>query len=224
MTTTNNICIIPVRGGSKRITNKNGIAFNGKPLVVHSIDYALSNSRLINKVVVSTDSEDLAKIATAAGAHVQMRPAELATDTATTAAVLQYVVSSLEENFDNVILLQATNPLRPKNLLQDALTAFNKHNADSLMTVSRNTDKLGKIVNNRFVPFNYSMGQRSQDMEPLYSENGLLYITKAKLIAQGVILGDSNIPFIVDHPYAGVDIDSLDDLNYAKYILETTKL
>jgi CMP-N-acetylneuraminic acid synthetase len=63
------------------------------------------------------------------------------------------------------------------------------------------------------------MGQRSQDLEPLYYENGLLYITKASLILKDIVLGPNNLPYLVDHPYASVDIDTIDDLKYAEFIL-----
>jgi N-acylneuraminate cytidylyltransferase len=79
---------------------------------------------------------------------------------------------------------------------------------------------LGKIVEEKFVPFNYTIGQRSQDLEPLFYENGLLYITKASLILEEKIVGHKNFPFIVDHPYAKVDIDTAEDFKYAEFILE----
>jgi N-acylneuraminate cytidylyltransferase len=79
---------------------------------------------------------------------------------------------------------------------------------------------LGKIVEEKFVPFNYTIGQRSQDLEPLFYENGLLYITKASLILEEKIVGHKNFPFIVGHPYAKVDIDTAEDFKYAEFILE----
>jgi N-acylneuraminate cytidylyltransferase len=63
------------------------------------------------------------------------------------------------------------------------------------------------------------MGQQSQDLEPLYYENGLLYITKASLILESKILGENNYPFIVNHPFAKVDIDTKEDFEYAAYLL-----
>jgi N-acylneuraminate cytidylyltransferase len=130
------------------------------------------------------------------------------------------VLQSLNKNFDNVILLQPTNPLRPKKLLQEAFQFFKDQNCDSLMTVSRNSDKLGKIKNDRFIPYNYKIGQRSQDLEPLYFENGLLYITKTSVILEDKILGSNNRSLIVEHPYAKVDIDTADDFKYAEFILK----
>ena len=63
-------------------------------------------------------------------------------------------------------------------------------------------------------------GQRSQDIEPLYFENGLLYIILSSLILENKILGNNNTPFVVDHPYASVDIDVEEDFNFAEYIIK----
>ncbi|GAA6764459.1 hypothetical protein AAFH68_03890 [Flavobacterium sp. CGRL1] len=89
---------------------------------------------------------------------------------------------------------------------------------DSVFTVSRNHQKLGKIINNKFKPFNYTIGQRSQDLEPLFFENGLLYISKASLIMKDIIISENALPFEVNHPFAQIDIDTLEDLEYAEII------
>ncbi len=124
-----------------------------------------------------------------------------------------------EQEFDNVVLLQPTNPLRPKNLLKEAFNKFKQGNFDNLITVSSNQQKFGKIIDGKYVPYNYSMGQRSQDLDPLYFENGLLYIYKAKIINRGNALSHNNFPFIVDHPFSKIDIDTEEDFEYAKFIL-----
>ncbi len=213
------IAIIPARGGSKRLPQKNILPLGGIPLVVHSIQYAKANASLVDAVFVSTDDSEIKEIALAYGALVLDRPVNLSRDTTPTINVLQNVVQQLDAEIENVVLLQPTNPLRPKNLLKEAFTLYKEQDADSLMTVTRNHQKFGKIIEGSFVPFNYTMGQRSQDLEPLYFENGLLYITKASVVQKGAILGTTNIPFIVDHPYTNIDIDTQEDLDYANYIL-----
>jgi N-acylneuraminate cytidylyltransferase len=131
---------------------------------------------------------------------------------------LQHALSVLDTNFDNVILLQPTNPLRPENLLIDCFEKFKSTNCQSLFTVSPNTDKLGKLVGEKFEPFNYEIGQRSQDLEPLFFENGLLYIVKSATIKQGRIIIEDAIPYVINHPFAKVDIDTQDDFDYAEYL------
>ena len=219
------ITVIPARGGSKRFPGKNIFPLNKKPLINYSIEYALNNP-LSSVVYVSTDNPEIAKVAEIAGAKILWRPEILSGDFVSTAATLQHVGKELQNNgieFNYLILLQATNPLRPENMLTDAIEIMETNSCDSLMTVSPSYKKLGKIIDNRFMPWNYKFGQRSQDMEPLYYENGLLYITQKELILNGVISGENMYPMIIDHIYASVDIDTIDDLKYAEYIIQQSK-
>lgn len=218
-----NLVIIPVRGGSKRLPKKNSKLLGGIPLFVHSINYAKENPTICHKIVISTDDQKLKEIALNEGVFVVDRPKELAEDITTTKAVLQHVLQNETEHFDNVILLQATNPFRTKDLLKSAFEVYVDGNYDSLMTVSENRQKFGKILKDKFIPFNYEFGQRSQDLEPLYFENGLLYITKASLILKGEIIGQQNYPYIENHPLAKIDIDEEEDFELAKYYYEKHK-
>ena len=186
---------------------------------MYSIDYARANSTKGDKIVVTTDDPQVKEIALEAGVAVVDRPAHLCTDTATTVSALKHVLEILKENFRDVILLQPTNPLRPEALFKDAYKEYEAGNYDSLMTVTRSLRKLGTIAHGKFMPYNYYMGQRSQEMEPLYYENGLLYIAKAEIILKERLLGEKNYPFIVAHPYAKVDIDTLEDFEYAEFLL-----
>ncbi len=218
-----NIAIIPARGGSKRLPGKNLLPLNGKPLIEHTLEYVKDNMTIIDRIVVSTDDIEIKKVAQQNEIMVIDRPEALAGDLVPTVDVLKHVLEVVDEEFDTVFLFQVTNPLRPRHLLANAYDEFLDGNYDSLMTVTRNHQKFGKIVNDRFQPFNYILGQRSQDLEPLYFENGLLYITEASLILKGSILGNNNHPFIVNHAFANVDIDTAEDLNFASFIAEQEK-
>ncbi|WP_309609240.1 acylneuraminate cytidylyltransferase family protein [Flavobacterium sp.] len=211
------IAIIPARAGSKRLPNKNIMHLGNIPLLAHSIIFAKQHN-FISEVYVSTDSKEIKKIAIQYGAKVIDRPENISGDFEPTVSALKHVLEDMEQ-VDNVILLQPTNPLRPENLLNEAFEIFNQENYDSLFTVSRNFQKLGKILDNKFKPFNYEIGQRSQDLEPLFFENGLLYITKAKLILDDVIISENAFPLEVNHIFANVDIDTNEDFEYAKYLL-----
>ena len=215
------ITIIPARGGSKRFPGKNTHALNGIPLIGYSIAYSLKNPQIVG-TYVSTDAEDIKQISRKAGAEIIDRPAEFAGDHATTASAMKHAVQFLMDKgieFDYVVLLQATNPLRPKSLLKDAISIIEKGENDSLFTVNRSEKKLGKIIDGKFVPWNYKFGMRSQDLDPLYYENGLLYITSKELLLQEIIEGPSAYPMVVDHPFGEIDIDTIEDFRYAEYIL-----
>ncbi|MCM0668638.1 cytidylyltransferase domain-containing protein [Flavobacterium tyrosinilyticum] len=218
------IAIIPARGGSKRIPEKNIQLFGGLPLLVHSIQYALANSEIIDELYVSTDNESIKRIALSYGAKAVDRPETLSGDLEPTVSAMRHVLESLEENVENVILLQPTNPLRPDNLLKESFEIYQKENCDSLFTVTRNHQKFGKIKENKFLPFNYDIGQRSQDLEPLFFENGLLYITKAALILEDTIISKNAYPLNVNHIFANIDIDTPEDMDYAEYLFQRHKL
>lgn len=217
------IAIIPARGGSKRLPNKNCLLLGGIPLLGHSILYAKANDDLIDDVFVTTDDDSIKEIALQFGAKVIDRPSEISGDFEPTITAVQHVISSLDFEVENVVLLQPTNPLRPKKLLQDCFEKYEKLHANSLFTVSQNHHKLGKIHDNQFVPFNYKIGQRSQDLEPLYFENGLLYISKVNVINNHTIISEDAFPYIVNHVFAAVDIDTQDDFDFAEYLLNKNK-
>lgn len=212
------IAIIPARGGSKRLPGKNVLPLAGKPLVAHSIEFAIKHS-FISEVYVSTDDDEIKKVALQYGAKVIDRPAAISGDFEPTITALQHVLEVVDVKVENVVLLQATNPLRPEFLLSEAFELFEKNKLESLFTVSRDEHKLGKIVDGKFVPFNYNPGQRSQDLEPLYFENGLLYIAKASLIQEGILMSENSFPMVVNHPFVKVDIDTQEDFDYAEYLV-----
>ena len=139
-----------------------------------------------------------------------------------TITAVQHVIEVVKD-VENIILLQPTNPLRPKNLLKDAYQLFLKIKVDSLFTVSRDYNKLGKIERDKFMPFNYEVGQRSQDLDPLYFENGLLYIANSKAIEAGFIISPEAYPLEINHKYSQIDIDTEEDFEYATYIYNKYK-
>lgn len=219
-----NIAIIPARGGSKRLPGKNSLPLDGLPLIAYSILYAQRNHAIVDAVFVSTDDAEIATVARAFGAQVIERPVEISGDHEPTVSALKHVLENIGDPVENVILLQPTNPLRPENMLAEAFAHFEKASCDSLFTVTQNRHKLGKIDDGKFIPFNYQPGQRSQDMEPLFFENGLLYITKAHLILDNIIMGENAFPFEINHPYAQVDIDTQADFDYAAYLMQVKKM
>lgn len=214
------IAIIPARGGSKRIPEKNIQLLGELPLLVHSIKFAKENNEIIDEVYISTDDAEIKKIALQFGTKVIDRPRSISGDFEPTVSALKHVLESIELNVENVVLLQPTNPLRPKDLLKETFQKYQNENLESLFTVSRNHQKFGKITDNKFLPFNYVIGQRSQDLEPLYFENGQLYITKTSLIMNDIIISENAFPFEVNHIFAHVDIDTPEDLDYARYLYQ----
>jgi len=210
------LVIIPARAGSKRIKGKNIKPFNGTPLIEYSIRYA--QKFIKSDIVISTDDKLIAPIAQKYNVPILWRDQCLATGETPTSEVVKDVTSKLGNVYDYIVLLQPTNPLRPKNLFENAWEILQNKQCDSLLTVSLNEHKLGKLSDNVFKPYTYTFGQRSQDLESLYYENGLLYICSYELAKEGKLIGNEPSAMVVDHPFASVDIDTELDWKWAELI------
>lgn len=216
-----NIVIIPARGGSKRLKNKNILNLGGDPLIAHSIRYGTQNLKYIDEIYVSTDSEEIANISKEYGASVLERPANLSGDYAKTSDVIKYHTQKLNEtglNIKWVVTLQPTNPLRPEWLLEKAIQEMENSSRKSLASFSSFKKKYGFIKEGKFYPENYKFGQRSQDIINMYYENGLIYITHFDLIKKGVLMSEDLYPFIINSIHSTVDIDDKNDFDYAEIV------
>lgn len=179
--------VIPARGGSKGIPRKNLRLIAGKPLIVWSIE-AAQRSKLLNRFVVSTEDEEIAAISQRAGAEVLWRPAELASDGATTAAVLQHIVR--QENPDTLVLLQPTSPVRIGGLIDRAITQFFTSGADTLGT--------------GFITYQYEWGTMDnvprQQMKGWFYDDGNVYVHKTAHLREGHWFGAKREPMVIaDH-------------------------
>ena len=210
------LVIIPARAGSKRIKGKNTKPFNGIPLIEYSIKYA---QRYIGgDIIISTDDKQIGSIAEQYNVPILWRNESLTQDQTPTTDVIKDVIERVEKSYDFVVLLQPTNPLRPKKMFKEALKLLEEKKSDSLLTVSLSDHKLGKIKHSNFEPYNYEFGQRSQDLEPLYFENGLLYLCSFELAKSGKLISENPTAMIVEHPFASVDIDTELDWKWAELI------
>lgn len=187
---------------------------------MHSVNYARLHCNEMDRIVISTEDQQIKELALQNGVDVIDRPNALSDDEITTSEVLKHVANSIGDAYDTVILLQATNPLRPKKLLQECISVFNENKCDSLFTVSRYRGKIGTVENNKFKPFNYFLGQRSQTMDAFYFENGLIYMSKLALIKKGILYDEHSYVHEVDHPFAYVDIDDEMEFKYAQFLLD----
>lgn len=215
------LVVIPARSGSKRIENKNRILFNKKPLIEHTIEYA--KKKIGAQIVISTNDKMIAPIAQKHGVEIIWREEHLCQDNSTTLDVLKDVVERVNPQFKFLILLQPTNPLRPKNLFAKCVEALNTSKNQSVITLGINKHKLGVINEEFYRPTSYFFGQRSQDLQPLYYENGLMYIIPFSTIKKGKLMSDKPYPVIVNHPYSSVDIDDEMDLKWAEFIVKNYK-
>lgn len=170
------IGIIPARGGSKGIPRKNIKEICGKPLIAWTIE-AAKESKLMDKFIVSTEDEEIAEVAKKYGAEVLERPAELATDEASTLVVLEDVVKKIDA--DIVVVLQPTSPVRDKYLIDECIKRFKEKEADSLAT--------GFICHYKEYGTNT---KRRQDIKGFFYDDGNVYVIKADLIRKGDRYGE----------------------------------
>jgi len=226
----NAIAIIPARGGSKRIPKKNIKDFFGKPLIAYSIEVALA-SKLFDKVVVTTDDQEIAKIAQEYGAEVPfIRPTELSDDFTGTGDVVNHAIEYLKnqgETYEYVCTIYATAPLLQKKFLMEGYEklkssdAVNAFSATSMPFPIQRTFKLNE--NGRcemFTPEHYMT--RSQDLEEAYQDAGQFYWTKADQQSQGIMFGKESIPVILPR-HLVQDIDTPEDWKRAEVMYKILK-
>jgi len=213
--------IIPARADSKRLPGKNMKYLDGKPLIQYSIDFALKY--MPNHTIwVNSNDEKIIEFSKRKKINVFKRPDYLATDFTPTVNVLKHQVKYFQANnisCDAIVLLQPTNPLRLNSLFPKAIKVFEESGRNSLATFSMSEKKVGKIVDDRFIPTNYELGQRSQDLENSYYENGSLYITKIDSILNGKVITEDAYPLICDDIESTVDIDYIHDFLFAETLL-----
>jgi N-acylneuraminate cytidylyltransferase len=214
------IALIPARGGSKRLPRKNIRPFAGKPLLHWSVALGRALPE-VTRTIVSTDDAEIAEIARASGAIVSMRPRELATDEATTASVVKFVLGELAREghaTDGVVLLQPNCPLRPLSLVEDAIAAFRARRVDSVVSVTLSHQKRGHVVEGLFRP-EYQPGTRSQDMPPAYFENGVVYVSDAERVMRtGDLFGERVFALETEPLFALGDIDTELDFQVAEHL------
>ncbi len=213
----NNVVIILARGGSKEIPKKNIVKFCGKPLLAWSIEQAL-NAKKISSVWVSSDSQEILKIAKKYGAETITRPKSISSDVSSSESGWQHAVKKIEKNdkkIDVVIALQATSPLRESHDLDNALIKFKRTNADSMFSCSELKDFFLWTRKNKSYSssnYNYKNRKRRQDLKEQILENGSFYIFKPKNLLKFNNRLSGKIEVAVLEFWKSFEIDSIDSL------------
>jgi CMP-N,N'-diacetyllegionaminic acid synthase len=225
------LALIAARGGSKRLPGKNIRVLGGKPLIVWSIDVAKDIAGICD-ILVSTDDSAIAAVCTEAGALVPwLRPADLATDTASSVDVALHALDSYEAEkgtVDGVLLLQPTSPFRTRETVRKGIKLFVKHERKPVLGISpTHTHPMWtlKTEGDYLVPYMQEHGlvNRSQDLPPAYLINGSFYLISPKeLRACRSFVGAKTIPLLIESPQEALDIDTEWDWAMAEATLNLT--
>ena len=224
------IGIIPARGGSKGIPGKNILPLCGKPLIAYTIEAAQA-ARSIDRLILSTDDEEIAGLAEKYGLEVPfMRPAELAQDTSLAIDNYIYTFERLNEEaaaqYDEFIVLQPTSPLRTSADIENAVALFREKNADSVISVSeashppmwaKKVDPSGMVKDY----FDIEIGNRNrQELELAFMPNGAIFILKLSLLKTlNSYYSDNTCAFIMP-PERSIDIDTPLDFEFAEILMK----
>jgi len=218
-----NIAIIPARGGSKRIPRKNINFFLGKPIIAYSIKTAI-DSKLFDKVIVSTDDKEIARVSKKYGAEVPFfRPKELSDDFTSTNDVVKHTINWLIEKgikVNNVCCIYATAPFVKRKYLKEGyekLQNSNKSFAFSVTSFTFPIQRAIKITNGEIsMYYPHHLLTRSQDLEEAYHDAGQFYWGKAQaFLDDESIFSEKSIPVVLPR-YLVQDIDTLEDWHRAE--------
>ena len=229
-----NIALIPARAGSKSIIKKNIKLLNGIPLIAYTITIALQNPR-INKVIVSTEDQEIADIAKNYGAEVPfLRPEELAQDNTPDRPVILHTLQWLKENElfepELLIYLRPTSPFKTNLIIDECLNKIeNEKHLTSLRTVNAATGTnhpywMFNYENNVLKPFikniEISKYYQRQLLPTCYKLNGVVDILKPDIVANNENMYGKSIGFVEINQLNAVDIDDEMDFNFAKFLIK----
>ena len=228
--------IIPARGGSDRLKDKNILSLCGKPLIFYTIE-AARKAESLDRIIVSTDSNEIAEVARKCGVETIMRPLELSTATAPIDDALRHVVMHLSETegypVEIVVLMQANIPIRAEGVIDKVVTRLLESNAETVSTayeVNQRPEWMKRMINDKALPYMQpSEFYRKQDLEKLYLIDGAVAaIRKDTLMrTQGLktvhaYMGQDILLELQDSIYS-IEIDDLDDFKRAELVLQNDK-
>jgi N-acylneuraminate cytidylyltransferase len=214
--------LIPARGGSKSIPNKNLIDLGGRPLIKWTIDAAKKSS--LSRVIVSTESDEIARVSQSFGVEVPfIRPIGLAQDDTQTIDVVLHALSVLDEQFDAVMLLQPTSPFRTSDDIESALTLFDDTSSvisvaavDGSHPARMKYVEHGLLIDPPFVEEVENMPR--QNLRPMYIRNGAVYLTSVTDLNKRTFKGEKCWALVMPKERS-VNIDSNFDLLVARAML-----
>lgn len=222
------VFIVPARGGSKGIPRKNIVEVLGVPLVGWTIEVCKKCSFYSDNIYVTSDSEEILDYCSKAGARVIRRPEEISGDLSTSESAISHAIEEIEKerDFDLVVFLQPTSPLRHPGDLEDSINKFYEEGLDSLFTSCLMEDFFyWKKSGSNFLSVNYDYKNRKrrQEIEETFLENGSFYIFKKSgfILSRNRLFG--KIGTFVMESYKKYEVDKKEDLELVEFYLNKIK-
>ena len=220
----NIVAIIPARGGSKGIPRKNIKELSGKPLIAYIIETALK-VRELDRVIVSTEDKEIAKIAKKYGAEVPfIRPEELARDETPTSPVLQHAVKHLEEkeNYrpDIVVLVYPTSPLLKAKRISEGIRMLKEGNFDSILSVVEDRGHYWLEKGGKYERLYPKVVKNRQRTKPLFKENGAIYVYKRDILMEDAKIIDKKRGLLIMQKEESIDIDEPIDFEIVEFSMK----
>ena len=217
-----NIAIIPARAGSKGLKGKNWRYLNDKPLISYTIEAAIA-SKLFDKIVVTTDSDEIRNIGYTYPINVLRRPEYLSTDDVPLAPVLIHALDATEVHegklYDTVCCLQATSPLRTEKHIIEAFQRFHNKRTDSLVSVCEELHSIWTMNKGTVVTVTSPKVNRQQ-AHPYYIGNGAISITrKSTLLTKQSRVGGRLSLFPMDK-ISSIDVHTIEDIELCEFFLK----
>jgi len=227
------LAVVPARGGSKRLPNKNIKILGGKPLIQWTLE-SVDQMPEICDLLVSTDDLKIAEIALGFGVMAPwLRPSYLATDLASSVDVVLHALDWYEDEYgpvDGVLLLQPTTPFRSKSKIRVGIDLFSSSKFKSVVGVSESQSHpmwTFMIEGGELVPFceGKNHNTRSQDLKPAFVINGGFYlISPHELRAKKSFINEETLPLIISSPIEAIDIDTQWDFDVAEFATKHANL
>ena len=217
------LAIIPARGNSQRIKNKNLIKLNNKPLIYWTIKSAI-RSKYISSVCVTSDSEKILNYCKKFDVTTILRPKKLSGNIIMPDHAIKHAYLKLKKKYDFIVMLQPTSPLRTYKDIDNAIKIIIKNKSNSLFSSSIESRFIWKKSKNNYYPINYNYKNRPRHQDvSFYFENGSIYISDSNLFTKKTNrLGGKISTYIMPNDKS-IDIDDIQDLKEAEKIMKSLK-
>lgn len=221
------LAIIPARGGSKRVPGKNKKLLAGKPLITYVIEATLQSS-VIDRIVVSSDDEDVLRIAQSYDKVLAIkRPAEISGDEAPAITYVQHTLNALQDLFDTVVIIQPSSPLTTAEDIDSTIDLLQNHSeADSAVSVMKldhaiHPIKLKTLNQDVLLPYIEEEKGRmaAHELPDLFVRNCSVYVSKLETISKGSILGNVSVGYVMPRERS-IDINDPIDFEFAEFLIE----